>query len=422
MVVPPRLLATLIGSSLGLLVCSTAWWLHNRPAPTREIELHVSDARGQPVERYGWTVRDETPGAMLSAFTRVGTHTGGRATLRVPMHEITLEIESPGLHDARLGPFHSGAIPARLEAGLEDLGVVEGVVELDGKPVVGASVGLLRTHWKRWSDEESGLFYGFAEERGETDEAGAFRIPSGSDGVDLWVRAWKEGSACGTAGPVRLGALPIQVALHDGGTLEGHLTIGPERDPRRCEIELYRTEPREDREPSTFEYFRTAVDSAGSFAFRHVDTGPWLVRLKPPGTSRGAPSALEDECVPFLVTIEEQRICRLEMDLLQPPLRLVAHVTMNGRPWNPAWPALYSTGEKSLELDSTEADAKGNWTLRARATGRYQLFIVGNHEHDTSVPAHAWGEVELRPGETRLERSLEWSEKDLVELKLDRDR
>jgi len=365
---------------------------------------------------------DETPGAMLDTTTQVGMHAGGIATLQVPAHEITLEIESPGLHSARLGPFHPDAIPTRLEARLEDLGVVEGVVRRDGISVAGASVALFREGWKRWNDEKSGLFYGFKDERGETDEAGAFRIPSDSDGVDLWVRAWKEGSACGTTGPVRLGAPPIQVALHDGGTLEGHLTVGRERDPASCEVELYRKEPREDGEPSTFEYFHSAVDSAGAFVFRHVDTGPWLVRLKPAPTPRGATSVLEDECVPFLVAIEEQKTCCLEMDLLQPPLKLVAHVTLNGRPWKRAWPALYSTGEKPLELDSAESDADGNWTLRARATGRYQLFIVGNHKHEASVPAHAWGEVELQRAETRYERSLTWNERDSPDVSLDQGR
>ncbi len=417
-----RVLAVLLGCSLGASVCSVVWWLRHRPTPTQAIVLHVRDARGEPVGRFGWTVIDETPGSMLGTTTRVGAHADGLAELRVPMHEITLEIESPGLHGARLGPFHADAIPTRLEARLEDLGVVEGVVERDGKPVAGASVGLFRTQWKHWNDEPSGLFYGVREERGETDESGTFRIPSDSDGVELWVRAWREGSACGTSGPVHLGAPPIRVALHEGGTLEGHLTVRPQRRPESCEIELYREEPRDDGEPSTFEYFHTAVDSAGAFVFRHVDTGPWLVRLKPSFTSRDASVALEDEYVPFLVAIEEQKTCHLEMNLLQPPLTLVAHVTLNGRPWNPVWPSLYSTGEKSLELDSAESDANGNWTLRTRAAGKFQLFLVGNHEHDTSVPAKAWCEVELQRGETRFDRSLTWNERDFPDLRLDEGR
>jgi len=417
-----RWLAVLIGTSLGGLVFSAGWWLKHRPTPTQEMGLRVVDARGQPVDRFGWMIWDETPGAMLDTTTQVGMHAGGIATLQVPAHELTLEIESPGLRRARLGPFHPDAMPTRLEARLEDLGVVEGVVRRDGIPVAGASVGLFREGWKRWNDEKSGLFYGFKEERSETDASGVFRIPSDSDRVELWVRAWKEGSACGTAGPVQVGAPPIQVAMHDGGTLEGHLTVGPERVAGSCEVELYRREPRDDREPSTFEYFHTAVGSAGSFAFEHVETGPWLVRLKPSATSRRAPAGLGDEHVPFLVAIEDQKTCHLEMDLLQPPLRLIGHVTMNGRPWNPSWPSLFSTGEKSLELDSAEADANGNWTLRTRAAGRYQLFIGGNHHHDTSVPARAWGEVELQRGETRFERSLEWSETDPPDVRLDRNR
>lgn len=417
-----RFLATLIGCSLGALVCGAVWWFRNRPGPTREITLHVSDVRGQPVDRFGWTVWDETPGAMLDTTTQVGSHAGGVAALQVPVHEVTLEIASPGLHRARFGPFRPDALPSRLEARLEDLGVVEGVVERDGKPVAGATVVLLRPHWKLWSNEESGLFYGFKQDRGETDAAGAFRIPSESDAVDLWVRAWKEGSACGTIGPVRVGSPPIQVALHDGGTLEGHLTVGPQRDPGTCEVELYRAEIRDDREAETFENFHAAVDTAGSFVFRHVDSGPWLVRLKPTSTSLGASSRLDDECVPFLVTIEEQKNCLLEMDLRQPPLRLVAHVTLNDRPWSPAWPSLYSTGEKPLKLDSAEADANGNWTLRARTAGGYQLFIWGNHEHDASVPLDAWGEVELQRGGTRFDRSLTWNEHDSADLRLDEGR
>jgi len=413
---PARWIAVLIGASLGCLVFFAGWRLCHPPTPMQEIEVHASDARGQPVTQFGWTIVDETPGAMLYAFTRVEARPGGVARVQVPSHEITLEIESPGLHRARLGPFQADAIPSKLEATLEDLGVVEGLITRDGKPVPGAAVGLFRAGWKRWNDEPSGLFYGYAGERAETDVLGAFRIKSDSDGVDLWVRAWKEGSASGTTGPVRLGALPIQVELHEGGSLEGRLRRAPGREIEGCGIELYREVSRDEREPGTFERFLAPVATTGAFEFRHVDPGPWLVRLSP------AQQLSSSEGVPFHVAIEEHQTRRLEMDLTQPPLELVANLTMNGRPWSPAWAALYSLGEKALCLDSAEADSKGTWRLRTRAPGRYQLFIVGNHQHDISVPARAWCEVDLQRGETLFERSLNWSKTDSPDMNLDQNR
>jgi hypothetical protein len=132
--------------------------------------------------------------------------------------------------------------------------------------------------------------------------------------------------------------------------------------------------------------------------------------------------ALSPDSVPFLVSIEEDSTCRLEMDVTQAPLELVGQLTMNGRPWSPAWPQLYSIGEKTLCLASAEADSNGTWNLRTRAPGRSLLFILGNHEHDMTVPAHAWGEVELLQPHTRFERSLEWSQKAQPDIRLDQDR
>ncbi len=410
-----RRIAVLIGISLAGLFFGVGSWVCHRPTPMQAILVYASDPRGQPVARFGWTIEDETPGAMLYTTTPVATRAGGIAEVQGPVHEIMLEIESPGLRRVRLGPFRPDAIPSKLDVKLEDLGAVEGFVTLDGKPVTGAKVGLFRRECVPWSDDPSGLLYGFAEERGETDALGAFRIATDSSSDDLQVRAWKEGFAAGTTGPVRAGAPPIQVQLHAGGTLEGRLKLGPDRELKSCEVELYRADSGA-RAPDTFERFFARVDLAGAFVFGHVDTGPWLVRLK----SREREAS--PDTVPFLVSIEEDMTCRLEMDLTKLPLELVGQFTMNGRPWSPAWPALYSTGERTLRLDSAEADSNGTWMLRARTPGRYQLFIWGNHEHDTSVPARAWGKVELLQGRTRFERALEWSAKDPPEVQLDQGR
>jgi hypothetical protein len=396
-----RFLALLLGCLLTGLILGVGCWVRSRPTPTHEIELRVVDARGQPVERFGWVVLQEAivhdvfpdrPSETRSEWYPVGhvsdgvwsagtpqqNHPVGVAFASVPVHRLKIEVRAKGFQPAQLGPFEANALPVRLHVIVPDLGVVEGKVTSEGQTVAGASVMLVMRSADVTPGVPSGLFQGIPDLGASTDQSGFFRIGSEYPQAEYFIRTRKEGFSPKTAGPVHVGDPPMEVQLGQGGSIEVHLHLPDARDPDGVEVELYRTDPDQ---LDVYGHFIVRADSDGRFGFEHVEPGTWLVRLKPPLGGGGKRTQIHLDYLPFVVGVADRATVRLDMDLSQPPARLEGRMIVDGKPWNAVFVRLHAIGEEALVIDGAPADNQGRWTLRTRAPGRYRIVAWGTHEH-----------------------------------------
>jgi hypothetical protein len=374
-----RFLALVLGSSLAGAILWVGLWLRNRPGPTHDIELHVVDQRGHPIELFGWDIIDYTPGARMDTWVRDASHPGGIATAQVPEHEVRLRIRARGLHETETDAIGPSSFPERLNITVPDLGVVSGFVQFAGRPVAEASVMLVEKEPDACSGIPSGVVSGCKGLLARTDETGSFRIGSDFPGMPYFVRASKEGFAPGMAGPASTGDPPVVVELRDGGTIEGKLRLADGRSPSGVEVELYRTDSAE-WNLDAYGHFTATAASDGAFRFEHIEAGPWLVRLRAMKPSPFGPQPPPDQ-VPFVVEVTDSRVSVLDMDLSIGMARLEAHATLAGKPWIKSWARILLPGEKALLLDQSLPDSEGRFTLRARAPGSYRLVLWGDHEH-----------------------------------------
>ena len=389
-----RLLALLLGCSLaGVILWRALSFRCSRGWPPGIIELHVVDARENPVERFGWTLLhemnfqvvgresttsefdwfpwDETPDDVWNPGVPETSHPGGVAIARVPAEKFKIQIQAKGLRETEVGPFEPETHPNRLYVVLTDLGVIAGTVTFNGQPVPRAEVRLVVGAW-------DGLLRNFEDHRTTTDESGAFRIAADPPGGPYYVRASKGGYAAGMIESAHIGEAPIEVRLHDGGSIEGRLQLSGARDPRGAEIELYRLESGGwDVAWDVYGHFVARADEAGCFRFEHVDAGPWLVRLKPPEHSDRWTEQRAADYVPFLVEVAEHEALQLDMDLARPLARLEGRMTTEGQAWSTVYVFLEPVGGPALELDVALADEDGRWTMHARVPGAYQLRVHG---------------------------------------------
>jgi hypothetical protein len=415
-----RLLALLLGCSLAGVILAVGLWIRFRPGPAHEIDLHVVDERGLPVEQFGWHVIDWTPGATMDTYVREAAHPGGIATARVPEHEVRLEIEAPGFHYTQAGPVGPNSFPTRLDVVVPDLGVVAGTVTFGGRPVGGATVMLLDSKIDVAADVPSGLLAGYHDHITTTDASGAFRIKSEYSLMDYYVRASRDGHSPGIAGPIHVGDPPVEISLRDGGSIEGRVRLAGGKEPDGIEIELYRTDAPE-WEIDAYGHFVARSLDGGRFSYEHVDPGSWLVRLKDPKATRYGEQQCPLDQVPFIVEVAEHEQAKLEMDLSQPAARLEGHARLNGKPWSHAWACLYTMGEQALTLDWAPADRDGRWTLRARTPGTYRLVVDGNHQHAVE-PREISDVVVLSRDGTPWDHEFTWSRSDPDRIALNQKR
>jgi hypothetical protein len=414
-----RLLALLLGTVLAAILFVTVWRIWHPPVQMQDVELHVTDARGVPVDAFKWDYWDETPGAVLNPYVPNPPHPGGTAIARVPRHQLRIDVRCKGLATARIGPFDPQAIPSHLDVVLPDLEVVSGVVTYSGRPIAGVAVLLVWDHSDLLKGIPSGLFSGDEDLKAITDETGSFRIGTEGGATDYWVKASKEGYATGTSGPAHLGDPPLDVLLHDGGTIEGVLQLPDGKDPNTTQVELYRRDPA-DYEIDVYGHFISRPNSTGVFRFEHIDEGPWLARLLRPKVTQANYKDRSPGLVPFIVEVKEGETTHLEMDLTQPLAQLEGRPTIIGKPWRQAYAYLHLIGKIGLTLDEAASDDEGGWSLRVRAPGKYRLVIWGNHQHDTSVPYRVSDIVEITQTPSRWDPAISWGNHDSPEFRMER--
>lgn len=418
-----RLFALALGCALSAIVLGAWLWIRvplgaasgaelpftDTVGRWRTIELHVTDVRGRPIERFrGWMRFVDNP-CMLDEIAHDETFPGGITNVVVPLEDFTIDMHATGFGRVKLGPFAHDAAPARLEIVLPDA-VFDGYVTFEGQPVEGARITLLYVPRELAPGVAFGLFDGFENLHVATDAMGAFRIGSEYSDNACYVRATKTGYVNATVGPVRTGGPPLELRLHAGGSIEGRLRLPGARDPSGVEIELYRTVDL-DGDADAYGNVVVRADTGGRFRFERVDPGPWLVRLALPELTDSLREGIPPEHVPFLVDAIDGVSVRLDMDVSQPIAELAGRMTIGGEPQSSTVVFLHSTGDSALPLDKARADMTGSWTVRARAPGRYRIVAWGGCERGiqpvpyseiVDLPSHGTlGERDYTPGPCR---------------------
>jgi hypothetical protein len=423
-----RTLALLAGLSLAVLLGCVVWQTWLRKPALRNVEVHVTDARGAPIEHFALTLYNadaEKPSVLglfrkrwvaYSSSTSDGPRPGGIGYLLLQDEHVTIEVRASGHGLGRLGPVAKDLLPPVVDIELPDVPFVEGVVQHRGAPVAGANVELLLPTEDVVDRVPSGLFESHWYLRAVSDASGRFRIGSDGEHTAYTVSACSEDFSTGQTGPVRLGDPPVVVELTEGGAIDGALKLPPGSSAKGFEIELYLEAARYGTDESTCTGSTLKVDDHGRFRFEHVAAGDWLLRPVSRGQAQN-PAHPTIEPVPFVLRVEEGRRMALEIDAAQAVIRLEARLTLNGRPWQDAHAQLYVIGDRSLLIDTAYADKSGGWTLRARAPGTYRLVVHGDHEHEVE-PRYVTAEIELDERGSMWERAFTWRPSDPREIVL----
>lgn len=380
------LLALLLGCVLaGLVVWALAFECH-RGWPPGVFQLRVADARGHAVERFGWTfMLADAPDVPIGVVREEAEYPGGVVAIPGPRQRFVIEVRAECVGAVRLGPFDPKALPTRIDVVVPGGGVIKGHVTFHGQSVARARVMLLQTTFLG-GGVPSGLFAGVSKLTTTTDEFGDFCIGSKGFAVQYYVRARKDGCAGGIGGPVRSGDPPLEVQLHEGGSIDGRLRLPTERELNGIEVELYRTED-SPWSPDAYGHFVARAEATGVFRFAHVDPGPWLVRLKSSEHDVVARQQVDPGLIPFVVEVVESETADLDMDLSRPLVQLEGRMTINGEPWLRTGVSLHTAGDMALRLERVKADEVGRWIVRAREPGRYRIVAEGACEHDVQPRA-----------------------------------
>ena len=380
---------------------------------TRELRLHVVDAQGDPVERYGWAVSVGEPVSFMTPGTRAGFHEGGYATLRVPERPFELEIRSDAHERKWAGEFTPDALPDVVEVTLTSLPGVSGHVTFEGRAVPGAFVelvqrtpnfleGVVEGHW-------DGLYYGSKASNVLSDEDGAFRVPNDFPHLTYYVRAWAEGYAEGMSGPVKVGASGIHVELGEGGRVAGVVRVPRELPAGNIELEFYREQVDPVGLDSSFgKTFFTKTDEDGALAQPHLAPGEWLVRVVPSGTLISdlgwSQAKIEAESHPHVVTVKEGETTHFDPTLGRDEVCVLEGRLSVGDEIREGYAKLMLERPLALDLDLASLEDGGRFRLIAREPGIYRLVVdagPGHHSYKSVTDL-----VELVPGANKWERDL----------------
>lgn len=168
--------------------------------PRRTLELHVTDAEGDPVPEPRVRLTDERGFGMIERLEWLEWLGEGIVSVELPTVPFRMWVGASSHQSRCLGPFEPAEMPERFDVVLECTGVLSGRVLAGGEPVEGASVHVhvasTGRHFARYFAE---LYTRFAEERGScpsftTDASGRFEIPVGRTGT-YTLHAEAEGSA-----------------------------------------------------------------------------------------------------------------------------------------------------------------------------------------------------------------------------------
>ncbi|QDU68059.1 Nickel uptake substrate-specific transmembrane region [Planctomycetes bacterium Pla86] len=380
---------------------------------TKVLRLHVVDDTGRPVERYGWGLSIDKPGSFVMTGSAPAFHEGGYATLRVPEHPFELEIRSDAHDRKEIGAFTPDALPKVLEITLTSSQAISGYVTFQGRPVPDVFVelvqrtpnyldGVVEGHW-------NGLYYGLESSTTHTDQSGRFRIPNDFPHITYYARAWADGYAEGTSGPVKVGATGVHVELGVGGEIAGVVSVPRGLPPGGIELEFYREEIKASSiNTSVGKILRTITDDDGSYSQPHLDPGTWLVRVHPSGTLLSdlgwSEAKVEAESHPYVVTVQDQDTTYFDIALgRDEPCILEGRISV-GDKIREGYSELLLEGPFALDLDFSGVDEHGRFRLVARSSGKYRLVInagPGHHQYKTITDL-----VELVPGTNAWERDL----------------
>ena len=275
-----------------------------------EHELFVHDARGRPIERFGFRVHAPGEDVPLPASAE---HGGGRAPLFAPDDAFEVTVVAGGYRTRTLGPFAGVEGLSELECELREAPGVRGRILSAAGPVAGARVGLHEVYGEQSLVIRNGFrmrFRSTPEVEATTDADGRFLLSLPSDG-EFFLRADAHGFAADEWGPFAGEPGPIELVLGPGGAIEGRVLVPRGEDPTGTIVGIHRG----DGHPRTLR-----VGPDGTFAFAGLTPGPWEVRAceqesSPNSISSYHSSNDDDDPWPWVCDVYEGETTFHDLDL-----------------------------------------------------------------------------------------------------------
>jgi RNA polymerase sigma-70 factor (ECF subfamily) len=396
--------------------------------PERWLDLIVRAKAGALIDEFAVTVfsadgvRTLTPG-------KLETHAEGRARILVPGEPFKLDVRARGRGGVELGPWSPTDAPPSIACSLERRAGVRGRVTHAGEPVVGARVALHEMSDDTTRIEHNGFptrLHPLPEDETTSDGDGWFELdpdrPDTAEGQRFFQH--ERGSrgvfaiVCESIGLARAEISPldidpavgidgVEIALTNGGAIEGRVLTAKGKDPAGVIVAIDRT----DGEPLT-----TRVGPDGSFRFDHLTPGEWNVTRAEQEVQAGAWSTSWNRgeearaSYPTNCSVYERETTRFDLDLTDDrPCILRAQLTVNGAP-AAGWTAKLNPKQGGTGRTSPggAVDGTGALNIEAAEPGEYELALsppVSTDVSFTRITVLQRGDnvvpIELRTGSVR---------------------
>ena len=302
--------------------------------PRRVLHVRAVDIAGNPIEGASAlaVIADDRDDYMGQRWIR--TDAEGRVELTARAAPFTVTVSLEGHRRCELGPFDPLALPGEeLVAELAPLPQIYGRVVHRGDPVAGARIQLVR----EVGNNSVELFEGFPSrfwssggyDTVESDDEGRFSLPIERVGKKpVWILVQASGLA---QAEHQIGLLvadedvrDIEIELTPGGTLAGHVRVGPSRSREGIVVGVSRGD--------SINHF-TRTDESGAYRFESLAPGPWRVedRAEEPEGRTMSIAKLANAPFRFNCTVVEGELTRHDLDLRwQEDLRVRGSLLLDG--------------------------------------------------------------------------------------------
>jgi len=290
--------------------------------PLLTLSLSVLDENADPLDDFEVSVKQENSRRYVRPllFTAKDRDEKGRVQVPIPDAAFEVEVESEGYFDAKDGPYDPYSLPEYLEIRLDPTPGVRGVVLAEGSPLADVQMSL--------HEDKSGGEYVVndiparsspsPEVDADSDANGVFCLFLKDSGI-YYLRAEKEGFAPTELGPFEinpnLGKEGLQVAMRQGGAIEGRILVPSGQDPSGMVVCISRG----DAFPKTMR-----SDENGLFRFENLTPGRWHVEHREEDIDPHSSSAtwssgdnLEKSELPWSCMVEEGKTTYWDLDLLE---------------------------------------------------------------------------------------------------------
>lgn len=396
--------------------------LELRLVKERTTELVVLDAANRAVGEYGFELYDATGDHRL-ADIESSPRGEGRAMLSVPTTEFIVRITAPGHALGEIGPFDPDQVGDTLEAYLDPLPGLRGVVLRDGLPVAGVRVALRQQVSETGTHIRNGFrmrMHGNAADSTRTDAEGTFLLTPRTRG-SYFVRAEPDQGPPAEYGPFTvasdLSGPVIELHLTEGGAIEGRVMLAGGVDAEGAIVGLTRGDGGE----------RTLrAGPGGHYRFDNLMPGPWRVELRDEELRPGHTVTSTNDSGgkrpfdPWTCTVAAGETTYY--DLEEVPVEhypFEGRFTIDGEPAS-GWIAMLvpsGTFSPGPDAPKTILDSNGRFTLQAEHTGQQRFILRGILEGSTEqfvvdevrIGGNPWRH-DLRTGTLLLERLEEWDQ------------